>query len=194
MKKIPTLFVREHDGNRLVRDEVTPGAEWVVAGEGVATQKHDGTCCLVRGGRLFKRYDAKLGRIPPLIFEPAQPEPDPVTGHWPGWLQIGGAPDDRWHERALGTWLSTHNQDSPADGTYELVGPQINGNPESVGDPQLIKHGWPWPESVPRTFQALKDYLADLDIEGFVFHHPDGRMVKIKKRDFGLVRTPYWKV
>ena len=25
-----------------------------------------------------------------------------------------------------------------------------------------------------------------LDIEGIVWHHPDGRMAKIKRRDFGL--------
>lgn len=39
MKKIISLFVRNYDGDRLVRDEIVPGAEWVVAGEGVATVK-----------------------------------------------------------------------------------------------------------------------------------------------------------
>src|SRR4051812_20540845 len=56
MQKIISLFQRNYDGNRLVRDEVTPGAEWVVAGEGVATRKWDGTCCMIRGAQLFKRY------------------------------------------------------------------------------------------------------------------------------------------
>jgi hypothetical protein len=27
-----------------------------------------------------------------------------------------------------------------------------------------------------------------IDIEGLVFHHPDGRMAKIKLRDFGMKR------
>lgn len=40
----------------------------------------------------------------------------------------------------------------------------------------------------PRKYQALVAWLKDKDIEGLVFHHPDGRMAKIKKRDFGLDR------
>jgi len=39
-------------------------------------------------------------------------------------------------------------------------------------------------EDVPRTFEAIKAYLGQRDIEGIVWHHPDGRIVKIKKRDF----------
>lgn len=42
----------------------------------------------------------------------------------------------------------------------------------------------------PRDFHALEMWLAGRDIEGLVFHHPDGRMAKIKLRDFGLKRTP----
>ena len=38
MKKIPTLFKRIYDGNRVkgIIDEVLPGMEWVLAGEGNA--------------------------------------------------------------------------------------------------------------------------------------------------------------
>lgn len=35
---------------------------------------------------------------------------------------------------------------------------------------------------------GLRSYLANKDIEGIVWHHPDGRMVKIKGKDFGLKR------
>ena len=38
MEKIISLFARNYDGDRLVRDEIVPGAEWVVAGEGRATR------------------------------------------------------------------------------------------------------------------------------------------------------------
>lgn len=41
-----------------------------------------------------------------------------------------------------------------------------------------------WVEDAPRTFDALKGYLANKTIEGIVWHHPDGRMVKIKAKDF----------
>jgi len=40
----------------------------------------------------------------------------------------------------------------------------------------------------PRTFDALREYLRGRDIEGVVWHHPDGRLVKIKGKDFGLRR------
>ncbi len=35
-EKIPTLFVRDLEDRAHVTDEVTPGCEWVLAGEGVA--------------------------------------------------------------------------------------------------------------------------------------------------------------
>jgi hypothetical protein len=39
---------------------------------------------------------------------------------------------------------------------------------------------------IPRDFEGLKEYLSAKQMEGMVFHHPDGRMAKIKKRDFRL--------
>jgi hypothetical protein len=36
--------------------------------------------------------------------------------------------------------------------------------------------------------EGLREFLAAHDVEGVVFHHPDGRKAKIKKRDFGLKR------
>ena len=59
MKKIPSLFKRDYEGARFVYDEVVPGCEWVLDGEGVATVKYDGTSCMVRDGVLYKRYDYK---------------------------------------------------------------------------------------------------------------------------------------
>lgn len=89
MKKIPTLFEREFENHRLVRtlDKVIPGFEWVLDGEGIATVKYDGSCCAVIDGKFYARYDAKEGRKPP---EGAIPccDPDPVTGHWPHWLEV----------------------------------------------------------------------------------------------------------
>lgn len=179
MKKIISLFQRNYDSNRLVRDELTPGAEWVAAGGGIATRKFDGTCCMVRDYLLFKRYDAKRGKSPPVGFIPSQ-DPDPVTGHWPGWLPVSDGPEDRWHREAFISPLP--------DGTYELIGPRINGNPEKADTHQLIPHGCIAYADCPRDYEGLKRWLAARDIEGIVWHHPDGRMVKIKKKDFGLKR------
>ena len=187
MNKIVSLFQRNYDGDRLVRDELVPGAEWVAAGEGVATRKWDGTCCLVRDGHLYKRYDAKRGKTPPVGFEPAQ-EPDPVTGHWPGWILVTNAPDnwnapdERWHREAF-------KGDEP-NGTYELCGPKVQGNPEGFDTHRLIPHGVERLDDAPRTFEELKAYLTERTMEGIVWHHPDGRMVKIKAKDFGIQRLP----
>lgn len=41
---------------------------------------------------------------------------------------------------------------------------------------------------MPRTFGELRRYLEQHDIEGIVWWHPDGRMVKIKGKDFGIRR------
>lgn len=47
MKKIKSVFKRDYEGNRQVYDEVTPGCEWVLAGEGVATEKYDGSAMMI---------------------------------------------------------------------------------------------------------------------------------------------------
>ena len=56
MKKIPTLFERVYDNHKIVgiTDKVTPGMEWVLAGEGTATVKYDGSCCAVIDGKFYK--------------------------------------------------------------------------------------------------------------------------------------------
>lgn len=178
MQKIQSLFQRNYDGDRLVRDEVVPGSEWVINGEGYPTKKYDGTCCKIEDGKLYKRYDAKHGKTPPDGFIPAQ-DPDPVSGHWPGWLLVGDGPEDKYYREAF------ENATNPSDGTYELCGPKINGNKEGYNKHYLIKHGEMLISSAPVTFKELKAWFAKEDIEGIVWHHPDGRMVKIKKKDFG---------
>ena len=40
----------------------------------------------------------------------------------------------------------------------------------------------------PRDFDGLRIWLHGHPYEGIVWHHPDGRMVKIKGKDFGLKR------
>lgn len=195
MKKIISLFKRNYDGDRLVRDEVVEGAEWVLEGEGTATRKWDGTCCMVREGKLYRRYDRKLNKgakkrllkdpsfVPsddqfkaaPEGWEAAEEAPNKHTGHWPGWLPV--EPDDpekHFNEPSI----------PEEDGTYELVGPKVGGNPEGFDKHMFIRHGTGYLDSPPLSFEGVKDFLEHKDIEGIVWHHPDGRMVKIKKKDF----------
>lgn len=184
MKKIPTYFERDWNGDRSrVVNQVYAGCEWVAAGEGVATRKIDGTCCMVRGNQLYKRRELKPGQQQPPDFELVGH--DDETGKSVGWVPVGAGPDDRYHREA---WTGCDNW---PDGTYELIGPKVQGNPEASQFHLLIRHGGgpagPVGE-VPRDFDGLRDWLAGQNIEGLVFHHPDGRMAKIKLRDFGLKR------
>lgn len=182
MRKIPSVFKRNYETDRLCRDEVVEGCEWVLAGEGVATRKWDGAAAMVKGGVLYKRYDRKPRRDgewkpAPEGWEPCQ-EPDEVTKHWPGWLLVGDGPED-WYFR------EAHDPSLP-DGTYECVGPKIGGNPDGFSSHQLVRHGLGCYEDCPRTHVGLRAFLAETPIEGVVFHHPDGRMAKVKARDLGL--------
>ena len=61
------------------------------------------------------------------------------------------------------------------DGTYELCGPKLQGNPEGFAEHTLVRHGTEVVDP-PRTWDGLRDFLASYDGEGIVFHHPDGRM------------------
>ena len=64
----------------------------------------------------------------------------------------------------------------------------MQGNPEGFVEHVLIRHGCDRLFYAPRDFAGLKEYLSEHDIEGIVWHHHDGRMVKIKGRDFGIRR------
>lgn len=180
MRKIPSLFARNYAGNRQVYNHVTPGCEWVINGEGVATKKYDGTCCMVAEGVLYKRLTLKPGRRAPDNFIFC--EVDLVTGKKFGWATLAEPPADKWHWEALKYSLLE------TDGTYELCGPKVQGNAESLSAHVLFKHGEHPLTDAPRTFDELKAYLTGRDIEGIVWHHPNGRMAKTKGRDFGLGR------
>lgn len=182
MRKIPTLFERDWNGDRSrVLDRPHPDCGWVFAGEGHATLKIDGTSCLLRAGALLKRRELRKGETAPAGFESLGT--DPETGKMVGWVPVGDGPEDRWHREGLAALADR------SDGTYELVGPKVQGNPEKRAGHELVRHAdLGIEESVPRDFTGLRAWLEDRDLEGLVFHHPDGRMAKIKKRDFGFRR------
>ena len=194
MKKIISLFQRNYETDRLVRDEIVPGAEWVIAGEGVATRKYDGVCTMVRGGKLYKRYELKPGKTPPASWEPVE-EADENTGKRQGWVPVGDGPEDQYLREALADteafWSHTFGMGALDDGTYEFLGPKSQGNIEGFARHALLRHASADQlHDAPRTFEAIREYLRERPhIEGIVWHHPDGRMVKIKGRDFGIKRV-----
>lgn len=180
MKKIPTVFERNFNGDKLVRNQVVEGCGWILEGLGYATEKMDGTACLIKGGRLFKRYTLRQGKAQPAEFESVT-RVDEVTGKQEGWVPCyPDNPDDQWHFEGL------KNLMIKADGTYELVGPKVQGNPLGFPEHKLVKHGEKIISDFPRDFEGMRNALVELPIEGVVFHHHNGQMAKIKRRDFGL--------
>lgn len=190
MKKIPTLFQRDVGGKwHVIYNQVTLGCEWVLAGEGIATEKMDGTCCAIIDGVLYRRLEVKGGRRPPADFIPAG-DYDGITGDVPGWVRVTDGPDDQYHREAWENgkdWaLANIDADKLPDGTYELLGPKVQGNPHGLSHHAFHKHGDIVITDAPRDFEGLREYLAVHEIEGIVWSHGDGRMCKLKRRDFGF--------
>lgn len=176
MKKIRTVFLIDRDLRRAT-DVVQEN--WVLEGEGVATIKFDGTSSMVKDGLLFKRFDAKHGKTPPAGFIPAEPAPDVHTGHWPGWVRVSDtAPEDKWHREAFA-------RGDFEDGTYELIGPKVQKNKYGLTSHELVLHGSVTVE-VERSHEGLVRWLEENNHEGLVFHHSDGRMAKLRRKDFGI--------
>lgn len=183
MKKIPTLFNRIYENHKVVgiTDEITPGCEEAFK-NGLATVKFDGTCCAVIDGVLYKRYDAKKGKKPP-EGAIACSDPDPITGHWPHWVKVDeNNPSDKYFVAAFKRKMKCFGL---SDGTYELVGLHINGNPYGYHDDYLIKHGRQF-VFVRRDFDSIRDFLEKYHIEGIVFWLNDEPVCKIKRTDFGF--------
>jgi len=183
MKKISTLFKKDPNDLGKVINKINPENEWVISEEGVkATRKFDGTACAIINGELYKRYDVKKGKSVPENAIPCQ-EPDEVTGHWPHWIKCDRNDNsNKYHFEAFDIYSIP-----PKDGTFELCGPKIQGNPEKLSYHILIRHGY---EELPiiTNFNLLNSYLSSHDIEGIVYHGFNGKMCKIRKSDFGIKR------
>jgi hypothetical protein len=180
MKKIPTIYKRNPDNMQEILPDQNPVCSWVFTGEGVATRKYDGTSVKIEDGKYYKRREVKKGEPAPPLF--AEETHDETTGKRTGWVPVEPAEKgDRWHMEAFDATLP--------DGTYELCGPKVQGNLENYEEHVLVRHAdaEQYPDC-PRTYEGLMKFMAGKDIEGIVFHHPDGRMAKIKKRDYKLKR------
>jgi hypothetical protein len=184
MKKITTLFRKDPNDLSRVINEINPENEWVID-YGIGTRKYDGTACAIIDGDLYKRYDAKKGKSAPIGAIPCQ-NADPITGHHPHWVKCDrNDPSNKYHFEAF------DKLDHTIDGTYELCGEKIQGNPERLTGHELIPHGAKGFRLKDYSFEAIREFLKHNDYEGIVFHHSDPndeRMCKIRKSDFGFKR------
>lgn len=204
MQKISVLFKQTYaeDGTTsILQDEVRPGNEWVLNGEGIATIKKDGSAALIKDGQLYVRYGRKLvkqwhfkkksiEKFEPEMFKPI-PEgsilcnelPDPITGHWPCWVPCSrDKPEHKYAFEAFDALTEVK------DGTYELIGPTVQCNPYNLTSHVLYKHGSEVVEISDYSYEGLKAVLTSLDAEGLVFHHKTlpNVMAKLRRKDFNL--------
>ena len=198
MRKIPTIYERDPATKlRYVKNERHPDCGWVFDGEGVATYKWDGTAVMLDDDLIvWKRRQVKAGEEAPIQFR-QEGEEDPETGKRVGWVPCNrDDPADRWHWEAC----DAKPDETWEPGTYELIGPKVRSNPHGLDEHRLIRHGVPaahikapivYMFNVQRalTFGSIRSALeqaakADPGFEGVVWHHPDGRMAKIKAKDF----------
>jgi len=178
MQKIPTMFERDESvSGHPVTDRLKPECAWVFSdADVVATVKLDGTNVKVEGGQLMKRQKPKNRDYDEASYVPC--------------LRNNKA--DQWAFEAF-------DREPFADGIYELLGPKVQGNPHGFRDHRLMRVvplnyslacRQAFGVDVPRTFEGLRAFFGGPQgalYEGIVFHHEtDGRMAKIKRRDFGL--------
>lgn len=190
MNKIPTMFKRDPDNRSTVLPEILPECQWVLDGEGVITRKWEGTCVMLDDeGNWWARREVKKNKTSPPNY--MYISTDKNSGAMMGYEPIQQSSFAGPHEEALRS-MPRNIWDT---GTYELVGPKINGNPEGVEIHTLLSHDDAprFKAKFERTFEDLKALVIELGLEegweGIVVHHEDGqRMAKLKFRDFKVER------
>lgn len=187
MNKIPTMFKRDPVDRSRVLMEVHPDCQWVLDGDGIAHRKYEGTCVMLDDNfEWWARREVKEGKTPPENY--LYISTDPNSGAQMGYEPIAQSSFVKAHLEAVKSMPGKKF----LPGTYELIGPKINANPEGVKVHTLIKHSETETYGAtgrPRTLEAIKKLTIALGLEegweGLVFHHQDGqRMAKIKFRDF----------
>lgn len=186
METIKTLFPRKFENHNIIEISPTPPDELrcILQGKGIATVKYDGSCCAVINGIFYKRYDAKHGKKIPDNAIKCQEKPDNVTGHLPCWIPCDKNDNsNKWFWKAFDLYIAEHG--SIPDGTYECIGKHFRNNPYKLDNDILVPHGQNIIE-VPRTFEGIRDYLKNHQIEGIVFWKDGKPLCKIKRSDFGF--------
>lgn len=186
MRKILTIFDRNWDSNRKVNEKLIVDFDFENA---IATEKLDGMNIrlTIRNGQVVRvekrrnpsKDQKKIGIVDPWYVD-----------------AISTASEDKWIFDAVENTDLTKVPDG--EWSAEAIGKNIQGNPLSLDGNQVFIFSLPeWRakitfDTVPFTFDELHKFFEnqkslignDVPIEGIVWHHPNGDMVKIKRKDF----------
>jgi len=204
MKKIPTIYPKDpNDLGLVVEAEPMKGIKYFQV-------KIDGTSCMIKDGKPYCRLDIKLfkkknGKIVKTFTKEelqkkipegaiACQEPDEKSGHWPHWTPV--LENNPEHKYILEGFNNIENK---IDGTYECIGPKINGNPHNMD-----RHVWVYHlDPVLRFnldiykygFVYIKGLFEDEELfqwEGLVAYNEKNEPIgKIRRSDFGLKKITY---
>jgi hypothetical protein len=207
MKKIKTLYKLDSYNNHLAIDEVLEGSEWVIKGEGDPYLKLNGTCCAVINGVYYKRFTAKNNvalqtaiankgfiLVQTVIANKGVLSKTHSNAAYIGWVPVTAEKNDVHHMRGFD---NLKREADVRDGTYELIGKNIQGNDYKLDDTILVNHkDLIIKDKIPTDFEGLKsflEYFTTVDKcviryngympEGIVWHNGDN-MVKIRRSDF----------
>jgi hypothetical protein len=199
MKKMKTLFVVDRKTD-LATDKINQECDWINDIGVLATVKFEGTATLFQDNKLYKRWDRKLTKRfakqknklkdnfvfskdmlkeIPLGAIPCQDDFDPVTFHQPFWVEVDSDNSNVYYNEALERATNLKNGN-----TYELIGEKVQSNYYDINGHELIEHGSKVSDLVHFDFVSVREWLKNNNEEGLVFRHPDGRMCKIRRKDF----------
>lgn len=182
-------FVRftNEKGEYVVRDEISPGFEWVFESGVRATDKLHGTnLCVHIKNKEIVGIDNRATRL-----------------YFGGPVSVKGNSG-----KFLMGVMNAGNRGWLDNGSHygELIGPDINGNLHQTGEYLFVPFsrlydGYHWNTWVqnkyPKTFESISEWFKELpslfskkclkkDVlaEGLVFYHPDGRRAKLRRDMF----------
>lgn len=209
MKKIPTILPKDPNNLKLVTNgELLKGIKYFQL-------KIDGTSAMIKDGILYARYDIKLiinkkGKKTFLTKEevkhkipigaiPCQ-EPDEKSGHWPHWILVDENPQFKYILEAFNNIKKSGLLDID-EGTYECIGPKIQGNPHNEEEHLLIPHNHSklnykidFEKMNNNPFEYFKNLFKDFNWEGLVAYNDKCEPIgKIRRSDFDYKNNKFDK-
>jgi hypothetical protein len=191
MNKIPLIFKRSSNG--FCTDEINPLTQWINKEISTPVRKWDGTCMMFDGKEWFARRQYSSRSSIPSEF--ILVEYDEKTGKSFGWEPVENSSFIKLWKLAIAekpyhcTLFGC--DDDYEKGTYELMGPKINGNPENLAEHRLMPHkqsptigNLSILEPHELTYNMLYNQFMHMPFEGVIFYTKDGKKAKLRRKDF----------